>query len=171
MQPGYEPEGLFGLGPCSCEESPMQKQRLDHKQHQREQEPHSHHRVHPPIRDQKEAIPQIEPREHVEAREPSQRCCEARLPAETPLDDLEKGDPLLRDFEISYRGHQYRRDECHAPDPQDDGEDMERSSNRYVIHWTGPTCPAPSPRRPITSFNLSPLGLDAPEPSEGVRDA
>ena len=39
-----------------------------------------------------------------------------------------------RGFEISYRRQQYRRHECHAPDPDNNGEDMERSSDRYVIH-------------------------------------
>ena len=117
MQPLDAPEGRFGLGTGSAEESSVQEERLGHEQHQREHEPHCHHRGHPPIGDREKSIPQIESNEHVEASEPDDRRREARLSVETPLHDLEKGDPLPRGFEISYRRQQYRRHECHAPDP------------------------------------------------------
>jgi hypothetical protein len=78
--------------------------------------------------------PTNEPNQHVEAGEPGKRCREARLTAEAPLDVLEKDDPVCRGLDIPHRRQQHRRQKCDAPDPQNDGEDVEGSGDRYIIH-------------------------------------
>ena len=96
--------------------------------------------MHPPKYDREKAIPQIEPNEHVEAGEPGKRCREARLTAEALLDILEKDDPVFLGSG-SHCGQQHRRHKCDAPDPQNDGEDVEGSGDRYVIHSAGSYSP------------------------------
>jgi hypothetical protein len=81
----------FGAG----EQPSIEEQRLGDKQHQGKQQPHCHHRVHPPIFQRQKAVPQIEPDDHVKAGEPGQHRRDARLPAKTPLDGLEEDDPFL----------------------------------------------------------------------------
>jgi len=79
-------------------------------------------------------VPQIEPDDYVEAGEPGKHGRDACLPAKTPLDRLEEDDPFRRGMEITHCRQQYRRHEGHAADPQDDGEDVKSSDERYVIH-------------------------------------
>ena len=45
----------------------IEEQRLGDKLHQCKQQPHCHHRVHPPICQRAKTVPQIEPDDHVEA--------------------------------------------------------------------------------------------------------
>jgi hypothetical protein len=81
-----------------------------------------------------ESAPTIEPNQHVEAAESSKRRRDPRLPGETQLDGLKKGDPLFGGLETSHCRQQYGCHECHAADPKNDRKDVNSSSDRYIIH-------------------------------------
>jgi len=59
-------------------------------------------------------------------------------------------------MEITHCWQQYRRYEGHAADPQDDGEDVESSGERYVIHQALSRSIGRNarPRRLVTSSSL-----------------
>src|SRR6516225_8047973 len=131
MQPLDEPEGRFRPSLGAGEQPSIEEQRLGDEEHLGEQQPHSHHRVHPPVFHREKAVPQIEPNDHVQTGEPGKRCGNARLIAKPPFCRLEEDNPLRRGLEISHRQQKYR---CHAADPEDDEKNVKCSGERYVIH-------------------------------------
>jgi hypothetical protein len=134
MQPLDEPEGRFRPSLGAGEQPSIEEQRLGNEEHQGEQQPHCYHRVHPPVFHREKTVPQIEPNDHVKTGEPGKRRRNARLIAKPPLGGLEEDNAFRRGLEISHRRQKYRRHEGHAADPEDDGENVKSSGERYVIH-------------------------------------
>jgi len=134
MQPLGELEGRFRPSLGAGEQPSIEEQRLGDEEHQGEQQPHCHHRVHPPVFHREKTVPQIEPNDHVKTGEPGKRRGNARLIGKSPFGRLEEDNPLRRGSEISHRRQKYRRHEGHAADPEDDEKNVKCSGERYVIH-------------------------------------
>jgi hypothetical protein len=65
----------------------------------------------------------------------------SRLPRKTPFDVVEKSHALGRTLHAPHRGQQDGRHETHAADPQDNSDNVNRSSNRRIVHDGAPTQP------------------------------
>jgi len=153
MQPLDEPEGRFRPSLGAGEQPSIEEHRLGDEEHQGEQQPHCHHRVHPPVFHREKTVPQIEPNDHVKTGEPGKRRGNARLIGKSPFG---QDNPLRRGSEISHRRQKYRRHEGHAADPEDDEENVKCSGERYVIHRSGSRSIwlNAGPRRFVTSSSL-----------------
>src|SRR5215471_11920399 len=134
VQPFQQPESCLRLRLCPRKQPAVQEQRLGDKEHHGEQQPHRDHRVHPPISGIPEAIPEIEPSEHVEARKPGQHRPDSRLPGEPALDGVKPSDPFVWRLEAANARQQYGRYKTDAADPQDDRKNVQRAGNRNIIH-------------------------------------
>ena len=143
MQAGDQREGRVGRTRGALDEPTVQEQRLEHEQHEAEDRPEGDHGVHPPIGRIGEAVPEIEPDDHVEAAQADEKGREACLAREAPLDRLEESDALGRLLDVPYRGQQHSGDQRDAADPDDDAEDVDHAGEGDVVHFglpaRGPT--------------------------------
>jgi len=105
---------------------------LDDKKDQSENQPQQHHCMHPPELDGSKAIPKIEPINHIKAARSYQKGRDPCLPDEAPLDRLKECQTILLGAS-DYRQNDGRH-HCNTTNPNDHCEDMNRSSNRDIIH-------------------------------------
>jgi len=134
MEPVQPGKRDIGSGRYPSVEVAMQNEWFGNKQNEREEQPHADHCMHPPKRDRLESIPKVKTIDHVEARQPDDDCCGARLPHEAPLDCLKRAHSIGTEVAASNRRKDDRR--CHrdTPDPDHDGQDMQGTSKSNVVH-------------------------------------
>ena len=116
----------------------MQKEWFENKQHHGENKPNRHHGRKPPIRWLQEPVPTVGRINNIEPREASQKRGKFCLQGKRPLQALKQ----LWSFEfvlpLSNRRQQNGSHKRHAANPENDGENMQRTSEGEVIHQTRP---------------------------------
>ena len=134
MEPLDGTERVLGLDFGSLTQPAMQKKGLSDKQHQGKKQPHHDHRMHPPHARGEKSIPKVQTNQNVQSAETGEQRGHSRLPRKTPFDVVEERQPLGRTLDTPHRGQQDRCHETYAADPQDNGDDVNRSGYRGVFH-------------------------------------
>src|SRR5215467_13047921 len=91
VRPACQREGAVFVAARTIAKLLVDAERLEHIDHEREDDPDRDHQVEPPERGIAEAVPGIEPGQHVDPGQAGERDRHARLRRKTPLERLEGG--------------------------------------------------------------------------------
>jgi hypothetical protein len=112
----------------------IEDQGFNHKQPDREDHPQTDHRVHPPVCEGTEPIPEAGLLDHVKPRPANQQDRDPRLPDEAALDGLEGRQPVAAQLTSADCRQERRGHDRKTSDPNDHGEHMQGAGERKAIH-------------------------------------
>nr|WP_240535505.1 hypothetical protein [Rhizobium freirei] len=111
---------------------------LDHKQHKHEDQPYAKHCRHPPEIRIGEAVPELHPIGHPEARYARNRYGDSNLCREMPFNAFEQHLCVSTDPIRSDERQNDQRHEAQSADPVNDGKNVQSPGDRDVIHHSRP---------------------------------